>query len=58
MMPGTGPTDEPTEEADRDCPNFGTHEAAQAFFLAHGGPDKDPHGLDRDGNGVACEGLP
>lgn len=40
---------------DRDCPDFDTHEEAQAFFIAAGGPDKDPHRLDRDNDGAACE---
>ncbi|MBA2175901.1 thermonuclease family protein [Halobacillus locisalis] len=43
---------------DRDCGDFDTHEEAQAFFEAAGGPEEDPHRLDRDGNGVACESLP
>ncbi|MBB6098579.1 beta-lactamase superfamily II metal-dependent hydrolase [Deinobacterium chartae] len=43
--------------ADRDCGDFRTRAEAQAFFLAAGGPDRDPHGLDRDGNGQACESL-
>jgi hypothetical protein len=51
-------TEVPTAEADMDCSDFATQAEAQAFFLAHGGPDRDPHGLDRDGNGIACESLP
>ena len=43
---------------DRDCSDFATHAEAQAFFIAAGGPYQDPHRLDRDGNGSACEGLP
>lgn len=43
---------------DRDCSSFDTHEEAQAFYEAAGGPDADPHRLDRDGNGIACESLP
>jgi micrococcal nuclease len=43
---------------DRDCPDFQTHAQAQAFFIAAGGPRYDPHRLDRDGNGIACENLP
>ena len=39
-------------------PGFGTSGEAQVFFLAHGGPELDPHGLDRDVNGRACESLP
>lgn len=43
---------------DRDCSDFKTQEEAQQFFLSQGGPQKDPHRLDRDGDGVACESLP
>lgn len=44
--------------ADRDCGDFDTHNEAQAFFEAAGGPESDPHRLDGDGNGIACESLP
>ena len=43
---------------DVDCPQFATHEEAQAFFEAEGGPASDPHGLDADDDGLACETLP
>ena len=43
---------------DRDCGDFATHAEAQAFFYAAGGPARDPHRLDGDGDGVACESLP
>jgi micrococcal nuclease len=43
---------------DRDCGEFDTHQEAQAFFLAAGGPGSDPHRLDRDKNGISCESLP
>jgi hypothetical protein len=43
---------------DRDCSDFRTQAEAQRFFEAEGGPDRDPHRLDSDGDGVACEGLP
>lgn len=43
---------------DRDCGDFRTHSAAQAFFEAAGGPARDPHRLDGDNDGVACESLP
>ena len=42
---------------DRDCGDFSTHREAQAFFIAAGGPDRDPHRLDGDGDGLACENL-
>lgn len=44
--------------ADRDCGDFDTQAAAQDFFLDAGGPRNDPHGLDYDGDGVACESNP
>jgi competence protein ComEC len=43
---------------DRDCGDFATHAEAQAFFVAAGGPGRDPHRLDGDHDGVACESLP
>lgn len=43
---------------DRNCGDFATHAEAQAFFLAAGGPMRDPHRLDGDGDGIACEHLP
>lgn len=43
---------------DRDCGDFSSQAAAQDFFLDHGGPERDPHRLDWDENGVACEDLP
>ena len=53
------PSEDPGEEfVDRNCSDFGTWREAQDFFEAEGGPAEDPHGLDRDGDGVACESLP
>ena len=46
------------EGPDRNCSDFERWEDAQRFFEASGGPDSDPHRLDRDNNGVACESLP
>jgi len=40
---------------DRNCSDFSSGAEAQRFFLAAGGPVRDPHGLDRDGDGNACE---
>ena len=40
---------------DRNCSDFASPAAAQKFFLSQGGPTSDPHGLDRDGDGNACE---
>ena len=39
------------------CYDFDSQEEAQEFFEDQGGPDEDPHGLDSDHDGVACEGL-
>ena len=41
---------------DRDCGDFSTHDEAQAFFQKQG--PGDPHNLDRDADGIACETLP
>ena len=43
------------ESGDYDCTDFATQTEAQRFFIANGGPSSDPHGLDRDGDGIACE---
>jgi micrococcal nuclease len=40
---------------DRDCSDFATEAEAQRFFEA--AAPGDPHRLDRDGNGRACESL-
>jgi micrococcal nuclease len=40
---------------DRDCGDFASQAEAQAFFEAAGGPARDPHRLDRDKDGLACE---
>lgn len=41
---------------DKDCRDFSSHAQAQAFFESQGADD--PHRLDGDGDGVACERLP
>jgi hypothetical protein len=41
--------------SDKDCGDFATQRAAQIFYLKHGGPRQDPHRLDADDDGVACE---
>lgn len=41
---------------DRNCDDFNTQAAAQTFFN-NAGPG-DPHGLDADNNGIACESNP
>lgn len=43
---------------DYNCSDFANQKRAQLFFLRHGGPRTDKHGLDGDGNGIACESLP
>ncbi len=43
---------------DKDCKHFSTQKKAQKFFKKNGGPNQDPHGLDGDGDGIACESLP
>lgn len=68
--PGPGMTtvsEAPADQADSDksadsalarsCNDFGSWAEAQAFFVASGGPTRDPFGLDADGDGVACEAL-
>ncbi len=60
---GSEPSPTPTVSvstggADRDCGDFTTEAEAQAFYVAAGGPAADPHRLDSDGNGKACESLP
>lgn len=39
---------------DRDCSDFSSAADAQRFFLARGGPARDAHALDPDGDGLAC----
>lgn len=41
---------------DRDCSDFPTQRAAQRFYERH--KPGDPHRLDGDGDGEACESLP
>ena len=43
---------------DRDCGHFSSQAAAQAYFVALGGPTQDPDRLDGDSDGIACEALP
>lgn len=44
--------------ADRDCSDFASQRAAQIFYLKQGGPRSDPHRLDADDDGVACDTNP
>ncbi len=48
----------PARAADRDCSDFASQRAAQNYFIAKGGPRRDPDRLDSDGDGTACETLP
>lgn len=41
--------------ADLNCPDFSSQAAAQAVYEAAGGPSEDPHDLDRDNDGMACD---
>ena len=38
----------------RNCATYNSSDAAQRDFLARGGPERDPRGLDPDGDGFAC----
>lgn len=42
---------------DRDCADFKTQAQAQRFYERHN-PRRDPHRLDADRDGLACEDLP
>lgn len=42
---------------DKDCSDFSTWRQAQNFYIKHGGPKRDPHHLDADHDGIACESL-
>jgi endonuclease YncB( thermonuclease family) len=46
----------PASAQDRDCGDFGNQAEAQDFY-ERAGPG-DPHRLDADGDGKACDGLP
>ena len=57
MSRKNSPLNRSSPSGDRDCSDFSTQKEAQAFFEANGGPARDPHKLDRDHDGVACENL-
>jgi len=44
-----------SNSGDKNCSDFRSWGAAQAFFENAG--RGDPHGLDRDNDGIACEAL-
>lgn len=43
---------------ERNCASFESADEAQRAFLASGGPERDPRGIDPDGDGFACEWDP
>jgi hypothetical protein len=47
----------PASAGDKDCADFSSWRQAQNFYKKHGGPRYDPHRLDADHDGVACEDL-
>jgi Excalibur calcium-binding domain len=47
----------PALAGDKDCSDFKSWQQAQKFYKNHGGPRHDPHRLDGDHDGVACESL-
>lgn len=54
-IPGK-PTDKKTSiRIDENCSDFPSQAKAQAFFIEEGGPARDPHKLDADKDGLACE---
>ena len=56
FQPGARLERTPVPSTDKDCPGyFESRRHAQRFFIEHGGPEKDAHHLDPDGDGTACE---
>ncbi len=47
----------PASAGDKDCSDFKSQKQAQKFFKKHN-PKKDPHYLDADNDGIACEDNP
>ena len=52
-----GPSPDPAGAADLDCADFSSQAEAQDFFESHD-PQADPHYLDGDDDGIACEDNP
>lgn len=52
-----GAQEDPAPGEESACLDFASPDDAQAFFEAEGGPEHDPHGMDSDGNGAACDGV-
>ena len=46
------------EAGSYNCDDFATQAEAQEVYESCGGAENDVHGFDRDGDGLACEGLP
>lgn len=44
--------------AERNCAKYASADQAQLAFLERGGPERDGHGLDPDGDGYACDWDP
>jgi hypothetical protein len=44
--------------AARNCAKYASPDLAQEYFLKNGGPEKNPQGLDPDGDGFACSWDP
>ncbi|UWR21552.1 hypothetical protein [Sulfitobacter sp. S190] len=44
----------PAAKYNRNCGQFKHQDQAQIAFLAEGGPERDPKGMDPDGDGYAC----
>lgn len=42
---------------DYDCSDFDLYREALAFYHSQGGPERDPHRLDADRDGIPCESL-
>lgn len=54
---GTGNEGMTTPAAEPNCLDFASQSEAQAFYESNGGPGQDPHELDSDDDGLACEGM-
>jgi len=55
--PAAGPLPSDPNGPDRDCGDFPDWRTAQDFYVTAGAPANDPHRLDGDSDGVACESL-
>jgi len=56
VVAGSAFAAQPVAAADRDCSDFRTWKQAQRFYKKHN-PSRDPHRLDADRDGIACESL-